>query len=82
VDAKRAMSSSSFLSGLFNTLLRVSLKQGFAPERVGRCAQLFAGAYRDGVYSHDLDRFPRFLSIDSTRALIFRAERADYECSV
>ena len=29
---------------LFNTLLRVLLKQGFAPERARRCAQLLADA--------------------------------------
>ena len=48
---------------LFDTLLRVLLKQGFAPERARRCAQLFADSNRDGVYSHGLNRFPRFLSM-------------------
>jgi 3-dehydro-L-gulonate 2-dehydrogenase len=48
---------------LFDTLLRVLLKQGLAPERARRCAQLFADSNRDGVYSHGLNRFPRFLSM-------------------
>jgi 3-dehydro-L-gulonate 2-dehydrogenase len=48
---------------LFDTLLRVLLKQGFAPGRARRCAQLVADSNRDGVYSHGLNRFPRFLSM-------------------
>lgn len=48
---------------LFDNLLRVLLKQGFTLERARRCAQLFADSNRDGVYSHGLNRFPRFLSM-------------------
>jgi 3-dehydro-L-gulonate 2-dehydrogenase len=44
-----------------DVLLRVLLKLGFAPERARLCAQLFAETSRDGVYSHGLDRFPRFV---------------------
>ena len=47
---------------LFDNLLRVLLKLGFEPERARRCAQLFAETTRDGVYSHGLNRFPRFVS--------------------
>ncbi len=47
---------------LFDTLLRVLMKLGFEPERARRCAQLFADSSRDGVYSHGLNRFPRFVS--------------------
>ena len=59
---------------LFNTLLRVLLKQGFASERARRCAQLFADANRDGVYSHGLDRFPRFLSMIQRGLIDIHAE--------
>ncbi len=48
---------------LFDTLLRVLLKLGFEPERARLCAQLFADTSCDGVYSHGLNRFPRFLSM-------------------
>ena len=34
---------------------------GFAPGRAERCARLFADASRDGVASHGLNRFPRFM---------------------
>jgi len=44
-----------------DVLVRVLLKLAFLPERARLCAQLFADASRDGVYSHGLDRFPRFV---------------------
>lgn len=46
---------------LLDALLRVLLPEGMAPERARLCAQLFADASRDGVYSHGLNRFPLFL---------------------
>ncbi|HZR29957.1 MAG TPA: 3-dehydro-L-gulonate 2-dehydrogenase [Terriglobales bacterium] len=46
---------------LLDTLQRVLLKLGFAPDRARLCARLFADANRDGVYSHGLNRFPRFV---------------------
>lgn len=46
---------------LFDALLRVLLKLGFESERARLCARLFADASRDGVYSHGLNRFPRFV---------------------
>jgi 3-dehydro-L-gulonate 2-dehydrogenase len=61
---------------LFDTLLRVLLKQGFAPERARRCAQLFADSSRDGVYSHGLNRFPRFLSMIQGGLIDIHAEPA------
>jgi 3-dehydro-L-gulonate 2-dehydrogenase len=36
-------------------------KTGMAPRRAEECARLFAEASRDGVASHGLNRFPRFL---------------------
>ena len=35
---------------------------GFTPERAQRCARLFAETTRDGVYTHGLARFPRFIA--------------------
>ena len=40
---------------------RVLLKYGFSEERAQLSARLFAEASRDGVYSHGLNRFPRFI---------------------
>ncbi len=48
---------------LFDALLRVLLKLGFEPERARLCAQLFTDTSRDGVYSHGLNRFPRFVAM-------------------
>jgi 3-dehydro-L-gulonate 2-dehydrogenase len=48
---------------LFDCLLRKLQKLGFGSERAQRCAQLFAETDRDGVYSHGLNRFPRFLAM-------------------
>ena len=36
-------------------------RAGMAPERAGECGRLFAEASRDGVATHGLNRFPRFL---------------------
>jgi 3-dehydro-L-gulonate 2-dehydrogenase len=44
-----------------DVLSRALLKLGFTPQRAWLCAQLFADTSRDGVYSHGLDRFPRFV---------------------
>ena len=46
---------------LLDVLQRALLKLGFAPERAHLCARLFTDASRDGVYSHGLNRFPRFI---------------------
>src|ERR1700693_3649426 len=48
---------------IYNSLLRVLLKTGFAQDRAELCARLFADTTRDGVYSHGLNRFPRFVSM-------------------
>jgi 3-dehydro-L-gulonate 2-dehydrogenase len=42
-------------------LEQVLLQEGFTPDRARDCARLFAETDRDGVYSHGLNRFPRFL---------------------
>jgi len=41
----------------------VLVRTGFTPERAGLCARLFADASRDGVASHGLNRFPRFMDM-------------------
>lgn len=38
-------------------------RAGFSPERADLCARLFADASRDGVASHGLNRFPRFMEM-------------------
>lgn len=45
------------------TLSRALLKLGFEQERARLCARLFADTTRDGVYSHGLNRFPRFVAM-------------------
>src|SRR5437588_5475369 len=47
---------------LQGVLARALTKIGFTPARADRCATLFAEASRDGVYSHGLNRFPRFVA--------------------
>jgi 3-dehydro-L-gulonate 2-dehydrogenase len=42
-------------------LSSVLLRLGFSEDRAKSCAQLFADATRDGVYSHGVHRFPRFV---------------------
>ncbi len=37
-------------------------RNGFAPGRAGACAQLFAETTRDGVLTHGVARFPRFVA--------------------
>jgi 3-dehydro-L-gulonate 2-dehydrogenase len=46
---------------LYDLLLKVQLKVGFAPARAQLSARLFAETSRDGVYSHGLNRFPRLM---------------------
>jgi 3-dehydro-L-gulonate 2-dehydrogenase len=46
---------------LAETLAGVLLRRGFTPERAALCARLFAETARDGVYSHGVNRFPRFV---------------------
>ena len=49
------------LSTLKKELQRILETKGFTPERAALCAQLFSETDRDGVYSHGLNRFPRFM---------------------
>lgn len=46
---------------MFEEFHRVLLKASFAPKRAELCARIFAENMRDGVYSHGLLRFPKFV---------------------
>jgi 3-dehydro-L-gulonate 2-dehydrogenase len=46
---------------MYSEFRRVLLKTGFTDTKASLCARLFADASRDGVYSHGLNRFPRFI---------------------
>ncbi len=59
---------------LFDALLRELLKLNFDSNRAIKCAQLFAEASRDGVYSHGLNRFPLFVSMVRSGVVDVNAE--------
>jgi 3-dehydro-L-gulonate 2-dehydrogenase len=42
-------------------LLRILVQQGFTAARAERCAEIFAESTLEGVYSHGINRFPRFI---------------------
>ncbi len=44
------------------TLAGVLRKLGFSPDRAHASARLFAETTRDGVYTHGINRFPRFVA--------------------
>lgn len=46
---------------VFQELQRILRQRGFTSERAALCARLFAQTSLDGVYSHGLNRFPRFI---------------------
>ena len=48
-------------SKMYDEFLRVLLKVGFVKERAALCARLFAESSLDGIYSHGLNRFQRFI---------------------
>jgi 3-dehydro-L-gulonate 2-dehydrogenase len=45
------------------TLAGVLEKLGFSRDRAQSCARLFAETTRDGVYTHGINRFPRFVAM-------------------
>jgi 3-dehydro-L-gulonate 2-dehydrogenase len=47
---------------LHDTLTRALISLDFTPQRAALCARLFAETTRDGVYTHGLNRFPRFVN--------------------
>jgi 3-dehydro-L-gulonate 2-dehydrogenase len=52
----------------------VLVRLGFAQERAERCAQLFAETTRDGVYTHGVARFPRFVAMIRNGSVDVHAE--------
>jgi len=59
---------------LFDVLLRVLQNHGLTHQRARLCAQLFAEASRDGVYSHGLNRFPQFIRMIRSGIIAVNAE--------
>ncbi|MDQ3819261.1 MAG: Ldh family oxidoreductase [Acidobacteriota bacterium] len=60
---------------LFGTLSRILLKVGFEERRAAMCARLFSEMTLDGVYSHGLNRFPRFLRMIQNGSIDVEARR-------
>jgi 3-dehydro-L-gulonate 2-dehydrogenase len=46
---------------LLDTLQQALIRLGLTADRASLCARLFADTTRDGVYSHGVNRFPRFV---------------------
>jgi 3-dehydro-L-gulonate 2-dehydrogenase len=59
---------------LYEALKKAMQKLGLAEERAKLCAQLFAETTRDGVYTHGLNRFPRFAATVGNGSVDVRAE--------
>jgi 3-dehydro-L-gulonate 2-dehydrogenase len=63
-------------SDLYQALLRAMKHMGLRDERAALCARLFAETTRDGVYTHGLDRFPRFAEMVANGCIDVNAEPA------
>jgi 3-dehydro-L-gulonate 2-dehydrogenase len=63
-------------SDLYQALLRAMKHLGLRDERAALCARLFAETTRDGVYTHGLDRFPRFAEMVANGCIDINAEPA------
>jgi 3-dehydro-L-gulonate 2-dehydrogenase len=59
---------------IHDVLRRVLMNRGFDAARADLCARLFADTDRDGVYSHGLNRFPRFIRTIENGVVDVRAE--------
>lgn len=59
---------------LYNALLRATEHLGLHGERAALCARLFAETTRDGVYTHGLNRFPRFAQMVANGCIQVDAE--------
>jgi hypothetical protein len=67
---------------LYDVLLTVSLKAGFETERARLSARLFTDASRDGVYSHGLNRFPRFMEMIRRGVVDIQAQAAPWSAGM
>ncbi len=61
-------------SDLYGSLLRAVEHLGLRGERAALCARLFAETTRDGVYTHGLNRFPRFAEMVANGCIDVNAE--------
>ena len=59
---------------LVEGLVRALTGAGMEASRADRCARLFADTDRDGVYSHGLNRFPRFMRMVRSGVVDLQAE--------
>src|SRR5262249_36973433 len=59
---------------VYETLLQILLKLGFSGWRAQLCARLFTEASCDGVYSHGVNRFPRFRQMIESGVVDVQAE--------
>jgi 3-dehydro-L-gulonate 2-dehydrogenase len=59
---------------LYGALLRAMEELGLKGERAQLCARLFAETTRDGVYTHGLNRFPRFVETVRNGSVLVDAE--------
>ena len=59
---------------LYAALDRAMQRLGMAAERAAVCARLFAETTRDGVYTHGLNRFPRFAASIANGSVDVNAE--------
>ncbi len=59
---------------LYATLVRAMKSLGLADDRAAHCARLFAETTRDGVYTHGLNRFPRFAASVANGSVDVNAE--------
>jgi 3-dehydro-L-gulonate 2-dehydrogenase len=56
------------------TLAGVLIKLGMSAQRAQTCARLFAETTRDGVYTHGINRFPRFVATIKNGSVDVKAE--------
>jgi 3-dehydro-L-gulonate 2-dehydrogenase len=59
---------------LYNALLRATEHLGLRGDQAALCARLFAETTRDGVYTHGLNRFPRFAQMVANGCIRVDAE--------
>ena len=59
---------------LYRTLERAMQHLGLQGDRAGLCARLFSDTTRDGVYTHGLNRFPRFAEMVANGCIDVNAE--------
>ncbi len=59
---------------LYTALHRAMLRLGLTEARAATCARLFAETTRDGVYTHGLNRFPRFSEMVANGGIDVNAE--------